>query len=80
MEDITTLDFPTALKFCLEGKRISNLGWNGKDMYVYAVEGRNYKNTKCAPYLMMFNAQGEYVPWVPSTGDIFSKKWIVLED
>ena len=73
------MDFPTALKLCLEGKRITNLKWNGKGMYVYAVEGRTYKNTKCAPYLMMYNAQKEYVPWVPSTGDIFSSQLPAIE-
>lgn len=38
-ETTTNLDFPTALKYCLEGKKIRNLNWNGKGMYAFAMEG-----------------------------------------
>lgn len=30
------------------------------------------------PYLMLLNAQYEFVPWVPSTGDIFAEDWEVV--
>jgi hypothetical protein len=35
---------------------------------------------KIPPYLMLRNAQGEFVNWVPSTGDLFSKDWKVLPE
>jgi hypothetical protein len=28
-----------------------------------------------APYLMLRNAQGVFVPWVPSTGDLLAEDW-----
>jgi hypothetical protein len=31
------------------------------------------------PYLMLKNAQGEFVHWVPSSGDLFSDKWKVVD-
>lgn len=33
---------------------------------------------KISPYYVLRNAQGEYVPWTPSTGDLNSDKWEVL--
>ncbi|MEN6551541.1 MAG: MW1434 family type I TA system toxin, partial [Methanobacterium sp.] len=31
------------------------------------------------PYLMLRNAHGHFVNWVPSTGDLFSTGWKVIE-
>jgi len=31
---------------------------------------------KVSPYIMMKNAAGALVPWVPSSGDLFSDGWI----
>jgi hypothetical protein len=31
-----------------------------------------------APYLMMHNAQGVFVPWVPSQGDLFAEDWATV--
>ena len=73
------MNFPDALTECLNGKRIRNKAWNGKNMYVYAVEGRTYKKVKTLPYLMMFNAKEEFVPWLISQMDVFSKDWVVVE-
>jgi len=33
------MDFPTALSNCIAGARIANKNWNGKDMYVFAMQG-----------------------------------------
>lgn len=95
-ETTTNLDFPTALKYCLEGKRIRNVNWNGKGMYVFAMKGypegvpannalaeatgiEEGSTVKIAPYLMMFNAKGEFVNWLISQMDVFSKEWEVVE-
>ena len=77
-ETTTNLDFPTALKYCFKGKRIRNLNWNGKNMYVYAVEGKSTSEAVFAPFLMMCNAKGEFVPWLISQMDVFSR-WVVIE-
>ncbi len=31
------------------------------------------------PYLMLHNAQGHFVPWTPSQGDLFATDWAVVE-
>jgi hypothetical protein len=33
-----------------------------------------------APYLMMYNAQGQFVPWLISNMDVFSEGWEILKD
>jgi hypothetical protein len=38
------------------------------------------KKVVIPPYLMLRNAQGQFVNWVPSTGDLFSKYWEVLTE
>jgi hypothetical protein len=30
------------------------------------------------PYLMLHNAQGNFVPWAPSMGDLFADDWEIL--
>lgn len=30
------------------------------------------------PYLLLRNAQGKYVPWVPTTGDLLAEDWETL--
>lgn len=74
------MDFPNALNACLEGSRITNENWNGKGMYIEVIPGcRNMFNEMMLPFLEMTNANGEKVPWVPSTGDLFSKRWKIIE-
>jgi hypothetical protein len=74
------MDFPDALKECIAGKRITNENWNGKGMYVYAVEGTKHGDVETLPYLMMRNAKGQFVHgWLISQMDVFSDGWKVLE-
>lgn len=89
------MNFPEALQACLNGKRITNLNWNGKNMYVFKMGGsrvpnsgyvlglysgvRYDKQVTLLPYLVMCNAKGEFVPWLISNMDVFSDGWEVLE-
>ena len=34
---------------------------------------------KFAPYLMLFNAQGFFVPWHPAQGDLLTDDWKLLD-
>jgi hypothetical protein len=59
------------------GHRITRAGWNGKDQYVTAqYPDKHSKMT--VPYLVLKNAQGDFVPWAPSQGDLFATDWAVL--
>jgi hypothetical protein len=34
---------------------------------------------KFAPYLMMLNAQGIFVPWLASQGDLLANDWVLVK-
>ena len=38
------------------------------------------EGTTCrfSPYLMLMNAEGVFVPWVPSMGDLLAEDWVVI--
>lgn len=38
------------------------------------------KDLDSQPYFALMNAQGKWQPgWIPSQGDLFSKKWYIVE-
>ena len=76
------LSFEEILPYIKSGKWAARSDWNGKNQYVCMLEGGQELNTLTfrKPFLVLFNAQGEYVPWVPSMGDLFSKKWKLVDE
>lgn len=60
--------------------------WNGKGQFVRQVSGAelNLSDRKSVefvlmgPFMVLHNAQGEYVPWVPSQGDMAAVDWMEL--
>lgn len=64
----------TALK---EGKKVSRQGWNGKNMFLeLQVPDDNSKMT--LPYIFMFTACQNRVPWLASQTDVLSEDWGVI--
>lgn len=56
------------------GGRVARSGWNGKGMYLeLQVPDANSKMT--LPYVYMFTAQGDKVPWLCSQTDLLAKDW-----
>ena len=76
------LSFEEILPYIKSGKWAARADWNRKNQYVCMLEGGQELNTLTfrKPFLVLFNAQGEYVPWVPSMGDLFSKKWKLVDE
>lgn len=69
--------FWNALAQCVHGQRITRAGWNGADQYVTAQHPDKFSKMT-APYLVLKNTRNEFVPWVPSQGDLFARDWAVL--
>lgn len=70
-------DFSAALWEAKSGHRITRAGWNASGQYVTAQHPD--KGSKMGlPYLYLKNAQNEFVPWVPSQGDLFANDWAIL--
>lgn len=72
------MNFQDALAAAKNGHKIAREGWNGKGQNVSA-QFPDEHSMMTAPYLYLFNAQGGFVPWVPSQGDLFAEDWGVVE-
>ena len=59
------------------GTRATRAGWNAPGQYIEA-QHRDSHSRMSVPYLVLKNAQGQLVPWVPSQGDLFARDWAIL--
>jgi uncharacterized protein DUF2829 len=86
------MNFSQALDGIKEGKRVSRSGWNGKNMFVFLVNGSNFtvnrepllsimgegaEVTYC-PHIDMKTADGSIVPWLASQTDMLANDWGVV--
>nr|EKW2090132.1 DUF2829 domain-containing protein [Klebsiella variicola] len=79
-------DFSSALRWLKDGKRIQRAGWNGSNQWVELVRNSGlvfrsgHDNTafSVADGLVLKNAQGIVVQWVPSIGDLMATDWQVV--
>ncbi len=71
------LSFSAALEAAKHGDRIQRAGWNGKNMHV-AIQRPDANSKMTLPYLYMFTAQGDLVPWLISQTDALAEDWAIL--
>lgn len=80
---LESMDFSDALKHVKEGRRVQRSKWNGKGMYLEMVDNgrfqRPYKSYEVEPFVVMFTAQGTWVPWTCSQADLLAEDWEVVE-
>ncbi len=82
--ETTSRDFAVALVILKRGGRVARAGWNGKGMFLFAVndwtnnDGRqqHYPNL---PFIAMKTADNKTVPWLASQTDILAEDWCVVE-
>ncbi len=88
------LNFGHALFLLKQDNRLFRAGWNGKNMFIYLVEGSEFKvnraplnvhyamGTKISycPHIDMKTADGSCVPWVPSQSDMLAEDWGVIDN
>lgn len=85
--DLAAADFSDALMWLKEGKRVFRAGWNGKGQWVrlrfesgaFGWDDSN-KVYRLGDTLMLKNAQGRLIAWVPSMGDLMATDWNVVSD
>ncbi len=84
---LAVLTFSEALTLAqATGAKIARKGWNGKGQFVrQAASGQatlsTRKSVEYVPmddFMVLHNAQGAYVPWVPSQGDLTAIDWMEL--
>jgi hypothetical protein len=69
------MTFSEALEQLRDGRKVARRGWNGKDMWV-ALQKPDEHSKMTLPYLYMFTATGDLVPWVVSHTDLLSNDWM----
>lgn len=86
------MNFSDALNHLKQGKRLTRLGWNGKDMFVFLVNGSNFavnrepllsilgEGTEVTyrPHLDMKAADGTIGVWLASQTDILAEDWAIV--
>lgn len=75
---MTNLSFSQAFNALKDGQKMQREGWNGKNQWVECQYPDESSKTT-VPYLCLRNAQGDFVPWVPSQGDLFAYDWQEVE-
>jgi Protein of unknown function (DUF2829) len=70
-------DFGWAVAQLKNGKKVFRSGWNGKNMYL-ALQRPDEDSKMTLPYIYMYTAQGDLVPWLASQTDILSEDWDIV--
>jgi hypothetical protein len=90
MSGLAVLTFSEALTLAqATGAKIARAGWNGKGQYVQEADHATVflKTPVGSPgmavvesgsFLVLCNVAGEFVPWVPSQGDMTAVDWMTL--
>jgi len=84
------MNFGQAIEVLKTGNKVTRVGWNGKDMFLFLVQGSQFKVNRppllgiypegteinYRPHIDMKTVNGEIVPWVASQSDILEEDWI----
>ena len=69
-----TFGIGQAVKSLRLGHMVRRTGWNGKGMYL-ELQAPDKNSEMTLPYVYMFTAQGDLVPWLCSQTDLLSVDW-----
>lgn len=86
-------DFSWALRAIRSGKKVARIGWNGKGMFIFLVDGSTFKVNRAPllgiyregteinyqPHVDMCTADGSIVPWLCSQSDLLADDWEIVE-
>lgn len=89
----STLTFGEAVEVLKQGKKVSRIGWNGKQMFLYLVPGSTFKVNRqpllgiyeegteinYRPHIDLKTADGSVATWSPSGSDALAEDWVVVE-
>ena len=84
------MNFGQAIEVLKTGNKVTRVGWNGKDMFLFLVQGSQFKVNRppllgiypegteinYRPHIDMKTVNGAIVPWVASQSDLLEEDWI----
>lgn len=85
------MNFGEALDHIKTGNLVCRTGWNGKNMFVFLVNGSTFEVNRAPlnvifpegteinylPHIDMRCADGSIVPWLASQTDILAEDWMI---
>lgn len=89
------LNFSSALAYMRKsGRKLSRVGWNGDNMFVYWVEGSTFevnrppllgiypegKVINYLPHIDMVLPSGDVCVWQPGMDDLVAEDWFIVQD
>lgn len=89
---VNSMSFGLAIEAMRKGCRVAREGWNGKNMYIYLVDGSTFEVNRAPlnkhlsegtevtyrPHIDMKTVDDEFVPWVASQSDMLAEDWLVV--
>ena len=72
------MNFGQAIEALKQGKKVARAGWNGKGMHL-ELQRPDAHSKMTLPYIYMYTAQGDNVPWLASQTDMLSEDWTTVE-
>ena len=72
------MNFGQAIEALKQGKKVARTGWNGKGMHL-ELQRPDAHSKMTLPYIYMYTAQGDNVPWLASQTDMLSEDWTTVE-
>lgn len=72
------MTFGDAIEAMKQGKKVARDGWNGKGMHL-ELQRPDAHSKMTLPYIFMYTAQGDNVPWLASQTDMLSEDWVIVE-
>lgn len=67
-----------AIKQMQNGLKVTRPGWNGKGMYLM-IQVPDEHSKMTLPYVYMFTADKNLVPWLCSQTDLLATDWMEVE-
>ena len=85
------MNFGEAINAMKEGKRVSRMGWNGKDQYIELATNISYMNTRGEiinadhknignQAIAFVGTRGVQLGWLASQADMLANDWVIRED
>jgi Protein of unknown function (DUF2829) len=68
------MDIGQAVRRLKSGDKVARTGWNGKNVYV-ELQTPDEDSKMTLPYVFMFTALGDLVPWLCSQTDLLADDW-----
>lgn len=72
------MDFGQAIRALKDGQMVARSGWNGENMHL-ELQVPDARSKMSLPYIFMFTAQGDRVPWLASQTDMLAEDWGLYE-